>query len=32
MDTLFNAIAEHWTVWFVAVVLVVAAVIDGMIL
>jgi prepilin peptidase CpaA len=32
MDILLNAIAENWTVWFVAVVLVVAAVIDGMIL
>ncbi len=32
MDTLAIAITEHWTVWFVAVVLVVAAVIDGMIL
>ncbi len=32
MDTLLHAVAEHWTVWFVAVVLVVAAVIDGMIL
>jgi len=32
MATLFNAIAEHWTVWFVSIVLIVAAVIDGAIL
>ncbi len=32
MATLFQAIAENWIVWFVAIVLVVAAVIDGMIL
>ena len=32
MATLLNAIAENWTVWFVTVVLIVAAVIDGAIL
>ena len=32
MDSLFQAIADNWIVWFVAAVLVVAAVIDGMIL
>jgi len=32
MATLLQAITENWTVWFVAIVLVVAAVIDGMIL
>jgi prepilin peptidase CpaA len=32
MDTLLTAIAENWTVWFVTVVLIVAAVIDGAIL
>ncbi|TWU49364.1 A24 family peptidase [Rubripirellula reticaptiva] len=32
MTTLFNGIAENWTVWFVTIVLVVAAVIDGKIL
>ena len=32
MDYLINAISENWTIWFVAVVLIVAAVIDGMIL
>lgn len=32
MATLFNAIAENWIVWFVTIVLVVAAVIDGKIL
>lgn len=32
MDTLLHAITENWTVWFVTVVLVVAAVIDGAIL
>jgi len=32
MATLLNAIAENWTVWFVTVVLIVAAVIDGKIL
>ena len=32
MATLLNAITENWTVWFVTVVLIVAAVIDGAIL
>lgn len=32
MDSLLQAFAEHWTVWFVAAVLIVAAVIDGLIL
>ncbi|TWU35975.1 A24 family peptidase [Novipirellula artificiosorum] len=32
MDTLFHGMAEHWTVWFVTVVLIIAAVIDGAIL
>ncbi|TWU03565.1 A24 family peptidase [Neorhodopirellula pilleata] len=32
MATLLQAIAENWTIWFVTVVLIVAAVIDGMIL
>jgi prepilin peptidase CpaA len=32
MDTLLNGITENWTIWFVTVVLIVAAVIDGMIL
>lgn len=32
MDTFLNAITENWTVWFVTVVLIVAAVIDGAIL
>jgi prepilin peptidase CpaA len=32
MATLLNAIAENWTVWFVTIVLIVAAVIDGAIL
>lgn len=32
MTTLIQGITENWTVWFVAVVLVVAAVIDGKIL
>lgn len=32
MDTLLHGMVEHWTVWFVTVVLVVAAVIDGAIL
>ena len=32
MDTLLNAIAENWIVWFVTVVLIVAAIIDGAIL
>ena len=32
MDVLLQGIAENWVVWFVAIVLVVAAVIDGMIL
>ncbi len=32
MDTLLTAITENWTVWFVTVVLIVAAVIDGVIL
>ena len=32
METLLQGIAENWTVWFVTVVLVVAAVIDGAIL
>lgn len=32
MTTLLNGIAENWTVWFVTVVLIVAAVIDGKIL
>ncbi|TWU56481.1 Type IV leader peptidase family protein [Rubripirellula tenax] len=32
MTTLFAGIAENWTVWFVTIVLVVAAVIDGKIL
>ena len=32
MATLINAIAENWTVWFVTIVLIVAAVIDGAIL
>ncbi len=32
MATLLNAIAENWIVWFVTIVLVVAAVIDGKIL
>ncbi|QDV61767.1 MULTISPECIES: prepilin peptidase [Crateriforma] len=32
MDTLLQSIADHWIVWFVSVVLIVAAVIDGMIL
>ena len=32
MDTLLNAIAENWIVWFVTIVLVVAAVIDGALL
>jgi prepilin peptidase CpaA len=32
MDTLLNALIENWTVWFVTVVLIVAAVIDGAIL
>ncbi len=32
MATLLNSIAEHWTVWFVTIVLIVAAVIDGKIL
>ena len=32
MDTLLNGIVENWTVWFVTIVLIVAAVIDGKIL
>ncbi|MCC9599002.1 A24 family peptidase [Stieleria sp. JC731] len=32
MDTLIQGITENWTVWFVTVVLIVAAVIDGKIL
>ena len=32
MDTLLQAFAENWIVWFVTIVLVVAAVIDGKIL
>lgn len=32
MDILLNGITENWTIWFVTVVLIVAAVIDGMIL
>jgi prepilin peptidase CpaA len=32
MATLLDAIAENWTVWFVSIVLIVAAVIDGAIL
>ena len=32
METLIQGITEHWTVWFVTVVLIVAAVIDGAIL
>jgi len=32
MATLLNSIAENWTVWFVTIVLIVAAVIDGKIL
>jgi prepilin peptidase CpaA len=32
MATLLNSIAENWTVWFVAFVLIIAAVIDGAIL
>ena len=28
METLFQGIAENWTVWFVTVVLIVAAIID----
>ena len=32
METLFEAITENWTVWFVTIVLIVAAVIDGAIL
>lgn len=32
MDPLLQGIAENWTVWFVAVVLIIAAVIDGVIL
>ncbi|MBB3208002.1 prepilin peptidase CpaA [Rhodopirellula rubra] len=32
MSTLLQAITENWTIWFVTVVLIVAAVIDGMIL
>ncbi|CAD78326.1 A24 family peptidase [Rhodopirellula baltica] len=32
MDTLLQGITENWTIWFVTVVLIVAAVIDGMIL
>ena len=32
MATLMESIAENWVVWFVTIVLVVAAVIDGMIL
>ncbi len=32
MTTLLSGIAENWTVWFVTIVLVVAAVIDGKIL
>ena len=32
MDTLFHTVVDHWIVWFVTIVLVVAAVIDGAIL
>jgi len=32
METLLNGIAENWTVWFVTVVLIIAAIIDGAIL
>lgn len=32
MTTLLESIADNWTVWFVAIVMIVAAVIDGMIL
>ena len=32
MDTLLSSIATNWTVWFVTIVLIVAAVIDGKIL
>ncbi|MEO1618081.1 MAG: A24 family peptidase [Planctomycetota bacterium] len=32
METLLQGIVEHWAVWFVTVVLIVAAVIDGAIL
>lgn len=32
MDTLIQGLTENWTVWFVTVVLIVAAVIDGAIL
>ena len=32
METLLQGIAENWTVWFVTVVLIVAAIIDGAIL
>lgn len=32
MDVLLQGIVDHWTVWFVAGVLVIAAIIDGMIL
>ncbi len=32
MNTVLTAIAEHWPIYFVAVVLVVAAIIDGLIL
>jgi len=32
MATLLNSMAENWTVWFVTIVLIVAAVIDGKIL
>lgn len=32
MASLINAVSEHWTVWFVTIVLIIAAVIDGAIL
>ncbi|MEM9588996.1 MAG: A24 family peptidase [Planctomycetota bacterium] len=32
METLLQAVQENWVVWFVTIVLIVAAVIDGMIL
>ena len=32
METLIEAITENWIVWFVTIVLVVAAVIDGKLL
>lgn len=32
MTTLLQGIAEHWTIWLVTVVLIVAAVIDGLLL